>query len=324
MVRVDGYIDINQMLEEIGISEPNISSLYTSPLVDLYEANSRQVSFSFNYHGISYFFKYARLNNGVLVDPYNELIAEELAHDFGLPCAEYDLAVFQNRYGVISKDFRKEGARYLLGTDIFQFFLDYYDCNLEGELKKYRETPENTLDDIWDTLEIRYHGNREIISHLMRRIVGIYLFDIITCQIDRHDRNWQIMESSDGVDIAPLYDNERILLDTDEEAEVCLGMDLSTYFAETIYFAEKLFVSIQRFLRVSSEEFSDILLNKLWIIGEENLHSVFERVEKKTGHPMPSKEKLFYLTEYKDHKKRLEETLSFTLKKESQDEGKNR
>ncbi len=45
----------------------------------------------------------------------------------------------------------------------------------------------------------------------MKKIVDIYLFDIITCQSDRHSGNWQIIEFGDNIDICLLYDNECIL-----------------------------------------------------------------------------------------------------------------
>lgn len=314
MTRVEGYLDIEAMLKEIGIEDTSSFGLSNSPLIENYHFDFRSLFFSFVYHGNTYFYKHARVN-GATLDPYGELVAEELAHDFGIPCAEYDLAVLGNRYGVISKDFRKPGVRYVLGEEIFSNFLNYYDPDLEEGSSMVSQIPENILDDIWDELEMRYHGNRQIVSHLMKRIVDIYLFDIISCQIDRHERNWQIMESLDGVDIAPLYDNGRILLDTDEEAEVCLGIESVT---------EKLFDSIQKFLKVSSEEFSSIIMDKLWIIGEENLHSIFGRIEKKTGYPMPYTEKRFYLRSYLDHKRGLEEILERVLEKEKQDEGKNR
>ncbi len=316
MTRVEGYLDIDAMLKEIGIEDTSSFGLGDSPLIENYRLEFSNLFFSFVYHGNTYFYKHAKVN-GATLDPYGELVAEELARDFGIPCAEYDLAVLGNRYGVLSKDFRKPGARYILGEEIFSNFLNYYYSGLEEDSSKVSQIPENVLDDIWDELEIRYHGNRQIVSHLMKCIVDIYLFDIISCQIDRHERNWQIMESSDGVDIAPLYDSGRILLDTGEEAEVCLGIEIEVG-------AEKLFDSIQKFLKVSSEEFSSIIMDKLWIIGDENLHSIFDRIEKKTGYPMPYTKKKFYFMSYFDHKRSLEEILERILEKEKQDEGKNR
>lgn len=51
-------------------------------------------------NGVKYYFKECKDVKNV----YNELIAEELAKDFGINCAHYDLAIRDDMIGVISED----------------------------------------------------------------------------------------------------------------------------------------------------------------------------------------------------------------------------
>lgn len=71
-----------------------------------------------------------------------------------------------------------------------------------------------------------------------------------------------------------------------------------------------LYKSLESFQKVSNENYVDIIKNKLWVIGEENLNKVFERIEKKTGYPMLEERKEYYLNGYKKHRERLEEILN--------------
>lgn len=299
MIRKEGYIDIGKMLEEIGVDTTSYYSICKNPNVKLIG----DILFSFKYYEETYFFK---TKNDISINPYNELLVEELAKDFGIPCIEYDLAILGNDRGVLSKNFKRENINYISGRDILKKKIEYYDSNLDDDLFKVSRSTRNSLDDIWDNLEIRYQfylNKREIISHLMKQIVNIYLFDIISCQMDRHYENWEIMESDNEINIAPIYDNERVLVYIDGSQVVNLGVDTTR-----MYF-EYLWDSIKKFQKVSSGEFTDIIKDKLWIISEENLYKVFERIEKKTGYPMPEKRKNFYLTNYQEHKNRLEQVL---------------
>lgn len=311
MTRKEGFIEVDKILQEIGVDTTDLGSVLGSKMIHIVKDNSRGVHFSFDYKGETYFYKlsfYVQKGSQVFINPYNELVAEELAKDYGIPCIDYDLALLGANKGVISKNFKQNGINYRNGSELL---LEYYK-NVQGN--SY-----NTLENIWDALEYRYYHNpskKQIISYLMKKIVDIYLFDIIVCHSDRHSNNWQIMESKDNVDIAPLYDNERIMMNYN--TVVCLGVN----FLWADY--ENLWKSIGQFQKISSEDFTNIIKDKLWIISEENLNKVFERIEKKTGYPMPEERKEFYLSNYKDHKKRLEEILGLAVEREENNERKNR
>ncbi len=77
-----------------------------------------------------------------------------------------------------------------------------------------------------------------------------------------------------------------------------------------------LYKSIQQFQNVSSDEYSSIIKEKLWIISNDNLKSVFERIENKIGYIIPPKYKEVYLSAYAKHKDRLEKLLRLDLEEE--------
>lgn len=289
MKRIEGFVNIDEMLRDIGLNTIDIYDKKENDLIKYGIIGVSKIAFSFNYNNDEFFYKY---KNNII--PYNELIANELLKDFNLPHIEYDLATFGTKKGVISKNYKNNNFNYIYGEEILLNF-----WNDDRYIEEH-----NNLDDIWDALEYRYHNyenKREIISHLMNRIVQIYIFDIITCQSDRHSQNWEIMESENLIDIAPIYDNERIFLSNGKSAFISLTMNDD--------FNQNILSSIKDFKQVSSEKYANLIREKLWIISDENLHSIFERIENKTEYPMPNNIKEYYLTEYKRHREILEKTL---------------
>lgn len=293
MVRKNGFIRVDEMLEEVGVDTSSLDSISKNPNVTLIKNNNQGFHISFPYKGETYFYKHCfSILDGSFIDCYNELVAEELAKDFGISCVDYDIAALGSYRGVISKNYKLDNAVYIPGKKVFND-------------RSYKD--DNTLENIWDALEYRYqnHPNkREIISDLMRKIINIYLFDIISCQNDRHSSNWELMISGRKTDIGPLFDNDRILLDGGKDAVVGLGIDFDSYIP-----VQNLLESIQSFQYISNEEFTSIIKEKLWIISNENLNKVFEKIEKKTGISMPLDSKLFYLCSYQEHRKKLEKIL---------------
>lgn len=298
MNRIDGFIDISEMLQEIGVDTTNLESILESPFIDIIAG--WRYHFSFDYHGDRYFFKmkYCEDNNWYNKHiVYNELIVGELARDYGIPCIDYDLAVLGFYQGVLSKNYKLENVNYIYGDDLLN---DYE--------KSTGHFGFNALPNIWCALEYRYQNNsnkKEFISKLMKRIVDIYLFDVITCQNDRHSQNWQIMESNNDVDIAPLYDNEIILK---------YRLDLATVELSMNGGGESLWESIEQFQNVSSDEYRNIIREKIWIISDSNLKAVFERVENKIGCALPDRYKYYLSGDYEAHKGMLEKTLDLNNK----------
>lgn len=291
MEKKNGYIDVNNMLSEIGITDTSINELNNT--INLISIKETGIVFSFRYNDKEYFYKY---NENTAL--YNELVAEELAQDFGIDHVNYYLALFDNHQGYISESYKKDNVDYIFGSDLL------YECY--GYMTENRNIEEfNNLESIWDALEYRYANNpnkNQIISDLMNQIVNMFIFDIIICNYDRHSNNWEIIESDNEIKLAPIYDNEGILVTNDNNALVSMLLEEKVHGI--------LWKAISDFQKVSSSEFTDLIKEKLWIISEENLNNVFTRIENKTGVAMLDIYKKYYLEEYKNHKNRIEKALT--------------
>lgn len=227
------------------------------------KSNSKFYSFWFEYDGIKYYFKKRRSS----LDVYNELIAEELAKDFDILSAHYDLAIYNGNKGVISKNFISENDKYIPMKDIL--------INHHEKLCKVDKL--NNLEDIWETLEDRYK-NEEIVEKLMNQLVDIFMFDSLIGNYDRHVSNLGIIENKNGVNFAPLFDNEKILSDSILNGVYSLGVDRDDYYLKIL--KENFLI---KFFRVSIPEYIEYYKSKLWIISDENIDKVLKRVEDRTN-----------------------------------------
>ncbi len=212
-------------------------------------------SFGFRYQGTKYYYKYVDY-----LKKYNELIAEELAHDFGIKCAKYDIALIQGKEIVISEDILKEG-------DIFTSL---------GAIVKERS--HNSLEDIWSAF-LRMGMDYDIIAVLMDEIVNMFLFDVLISNKDRHQSNYGIVENKDGTHLAPLYDNYAIL-----DIKGCINKQsygLNVSHEEKGVFTIPRGNALNQFLEESDDRYTERLRSKLWIISDENIEKVIARVEMK-------------------------------------------
>lgn len=295
-----GYINIDEILEL-----PPVTSF--EELIEVLKNNNKvaiksistsngnlQLVFSFKYQETVYFYKYDCPREPFKISPYNELVAGEIADDLLIPHVDYDLATISDFKGLISKNFQQDDVKYISGKE---FLINNHPLG-----KKENIANLNNLEEIWIALENYYNLNpkyQSTISEVMKKIVNMFLFDIITGQVDRGDSNWWLAEYPNGtLDLQPLFDNIRILvlhhqLATERYPEV--SKLLLTVSQDTDRFCGD---NLEEFLKVSDKEFSQILFNSLWTISPENLKEIFTRIENKTGYPMPNELKQFYLKEF--------------------------
>ena len=138
-----------------------------------YEMVSESTCFTFTYRGNRYYFRPARQVEYV----YNELIAYEIAKDFGIDAVPYDLAYVNGQIGNISKDFFEPGMVHL--EDMLKSFYgtDHNKCNLSDV--------EFMLQEIYST---------EVAKKIGAQLIDLLMFDLIIGNADRHDRNIIINE----------------------------------------------------------------------------------------------------------------------------------
>ena len=288
MERINGYLDLTSILnvkksDDIDefldyLKESNSSVKVIKSYTkhdDILEDSIDQFVFSFEYNGLTYYFKFDSLSN-----PLNELICYYIAKDMGLDSVFYDLAMIGGFAGNLSKDYKVKNAKYISGEEIIN--------SVDKMVDAYKY---NNLRGIWHCLEVYfkdYPNMQEIVAKLMMKIVKLFIFDLITGQEDRHEENWGVVIYENGdVDLQPIFDNSRSLEDDPEF--VYYGLSLE---GNSISENDKM---IQEFLNVSSSEFSDILPNYLWVISEENINKIFKLIEEQINCEIPPNIKRYYI-----------------------------
>jgi hypothetical protein len=227
-------------------------------IIDLNQLNIKLNNFTnFYYDGKQYFIKWS---DKILL--LNELVAAEIAKDFGISSVRYayarcDYNEFFNGDCVISECAYRDNDK-------------VYDLSdLVGD--------KLTLEDIWNALEIKYK-DYDIVSVLMDEIVNVFLFDILIANDDRHSSNFFIVENEIGAHVAPLFDNEYMLCDSSIDFQYySIKVDGGNPYYRFIP------GNLSRFLQISDKRYLDRLKSKLWIITPNNLDVIFERIEKQTG-----------------------------------------
>ena len=282
MDRINGFIDVDKLLdipkkEIYDVTELLKFILKNNNTVKVCKRRmNAQFVFSFDYNGETYYFKFDSL-----VNPYNELMFYNLALDMGIDSVSYDIAKLGVYEGVISKDFKEKGAKYISGRKILKI-------NHGQDFNKY-----NTLYDIWADLEDYFKDRsdrQDIVAKLMDKLVRIFIFDLLIGQEDRHPDNWGIVKYPNGeVDLQINLDNSRGLVDHPIMVKHQLRMDQDFMFTEDM---------IEKFQIVSSDEFSSILPNYLWVISRENILKTFAKIEAQTGTVMPEELKNEYLKKF--------------------------
>lgn len=213
-------------------------------------------SYWLSYNNENYFFKEETNLNCV----YKEMIAQELAKDFGIPYVNYGFARFNNNIGIVSKSFIDNNSKYIPMNKIL------FDCYKEEVLNH------NNLEDIWKALQYRYN-NSDIVASLMNEITDLFMFDCLIANGDRHDENYGIIEGN-SIHITPVFDNENMLSkDSLYDKYYSIGVDTENNIID-----ENI---LDSFLWMSDSRYKEKLRDKLWIIDRDNLNDVLNRVDSK-------------------------------------------
>lgn len=296
--RNNGYIELERIFEKDECTLMDFDEI-TKSNSDIFDQSSVEMIFS--YQDEIWLFK-SGPGKGV---PYMELVMEELARDFGIPSAHYDLATYNNKKGVITKYFKQKNCKYLFGEDLLTEYVEDALKIFEDDFSTWENAilSHNSLEGIWRSLDYHYRNfknHESIVWHLMSRLVDIFIFDILTHQKDRHSFNWGVVESDGKIDIQPLYDNE-FAFDHRKElpplvSESLKEDELFNFFYDDYSFEEALL----QFLEVSGDRYIEKIREKLPLIQAENILSVISRVEKRIHSKIPEYVKNHILDSFSD------------------------
>ena len=147
--------------------------------------------------------KFGRSGTG---ENWAEKAACELARVLGIPCAHYELAIFDGRPGVVSRSIVPHGARLVLGNELLARFSPGYDAALRYSQRRHtvslaieyiRRSQAGPPPD-WRHPEIDARGV----------FLGYLLLDALIGNTDRHHENWGMLaQSSNDIRIAPTFDH---------------------------------------------------------------------------------------------------------------------
>lgn len=164
-----------------------------------------------------YLFKEVRPGTG---EDWSEKVASELCSLLGIPHADYELGLWNERRGVVSETFLPVGGRLIHGNEILAKVIPEYPLR-----KRYR---------------VRQHTLRRVLGFVNSRavnlplgiqpftgvdtaadvFVGYVMLDAWIGNQDRHHENWGLVLTQDRkIHLAPSYDHASSLgrIETDEE-----------------------------------------------------------------------------------------------------------
>jgi len=255
-------------------------------------------------NGESYYFKPTNA-------PYNELICYEIAKLFNMDAVSCDLASYNDRTGVISKDYRKDNCKYIPGYKLLEYYYNdqkhiVNEMGLENiNWKDNYEGPfyihMNNLETIWQALEYLYYKrDKEQINKCFLKIINQFMFAILTCQYDKGAQNWELEDDGKNIEIVPIFDNEGSYSDIDYLSA------MSTGFEDVDNTIPKV---LERFLKISSSEFIDLFLKYYNLLTEEKMYEIFKTIETKTGTLIPVEVTNEIISNFNLNRKNIEEVL---------------
>ena len=189
----------------------NLTSLVNLPFIEL-EGDGKDALCWIIYDQERYLFK------PIMEGEYNvwgEIISMMVAKMMNIPCAEYRIASLGNITGVLSKSFLKKEDTLILGTEIYQRFLNKRKKEVESL------SHHNILKNISSKSMFYYLNNLSSTSFILdysaisseqkvrieQELSRMLLFDLITLQGDRHSNNWGIIFNDNTYRLCPLFDN---------------------------------------------------------------------------------------------------------------------
>ena len=163
--------------------------------------------------GKRWLYKENRPNTG---EDWSEKIAAELCALLGLPHATYELAVWRDKPGVVTRRIDGEAERLVLGNEVLAGHVNEYPRRSE---EGFYRIPQYTLSLTLETL-----GDEELdvsvppdwpslpgVSTAAGLFAGYLLLDAWIGNTDRHDKNWALLErlTDDGLRryLAPTFDH---------------------------------------------------------------------------------------------------------------------
>lgn len=235
---------------------------------------------------------------------YSALVEAEIAKQIGIPTADYDLAKYRGKYGVITYNFLKSNEGLITGYELLGFVNEID----KSKLKKIERTyfDENHIfGNILESLKLYLGDDAKAEKIFNEWILNIYMPDFLSTEFDRHPKNWGLKYDGKEYSLAPRFDSDSI-------ANAYLGPEkVSEYLylvrrigaEEAIDYSfsnTKLSVFYEDKLRLMREDFELFCKDNPFIaktgfevIGKLDIVKILENVEKKIKTKLPMEYKIW-------------------------------
>lgn len=171
------------------------------------ELKGNRKKFWYNFDDTNVLFKET---NPDTYEDYAELLNEELCKMAGMPSAHYDLAIINDRKGVLSYDFRRNGSKFVAGSIILKRYVNTIEEN-EGLIAS-RTIPGNKYNNLQTIKEaLSLECSESSLKNIMEKLDLLFGVDCLGLQSDRHWNNWGVLSSiqKNGIlkrELAPQFD----------------------------------------------------------------------------------------------------------------------
>ena len=177
-------------------------------------------------------------------DHVSECIAYDLANLIGIPCARFEIGVYNGREGSMSYNIVTHKNEMLI-EGIYCISLQY--SHFDAETLTDLETGDRySLEMIKKSLEP---------FGLFARFLPILVFDFLIGNTDRHQSNWALVKEDDEVRLSPLYDNSSSLCAYIGERKIDQYLGKENYYDQTID-------TVTKIESVMTEEVIGVIMNK--------------------------------------------------------------
>lgn len=155
--------------------------------------------------GRSVLFKEGRPGSG---ENWAEKVCCEICHLLDIPHADYELATWMDKSGVVSRNFVPEGARLVLGNELLAKLIDGY---AEGKRYQARQHTVRAVMAVAASRSVRLPlgwAAPGAIRDAAGVFVGYLMLDTLVGNQDRHHENWGLIWIPEqGVLFAPTFDH---------------------------------------------------------------------------------------------------------------------
>lgn len=308
--RVNGFLDLDKYYEEVKrIQGYSDFDLFLDEFIK--ESYYSFGHYWLNINGEYYYYKWTP-------DIYEELIVSECAKLLNIDAVEYDLAIFRETEGVISKSYRKYGYIYFSGMDIlYDYLIDENNheslkqmgCDLIHlqELHTNSDKAEylNNLEVIWQALEYRYKKLKRNapINELMEGLIKYFCLNILIGQYDAFPQNFEIGESKDNIYLAPYYDGSQSF------GKQCYdprqSMSVSYEDRNTNNYRV-----LEEFFKISSQDYINVFMEMYNTLTVDTFLNILKNIEEKIGKSLPEMTKKRIIERYIANREDIERVIN--------------